>query len=123
MLDIMHHYSEHPSRPVSEREVFLGNILGKAGSVSKKQRELCTSMKEKYDEIAAFIINCIIKVNDDYSEEALERSIACFAVSLDDKGPRSTRDEPLKSFRYLAAGVCLREMERVPGLLPYSWQG
>ncbi|EDN94048.1 hypothetical protein SS1G_09915 [Sclerotinia sclerotiorum 1980 UF-70] len=122
MLDIMHHYSEHPSRPVSEREVFVGNILGKAGSVSKKQRELCTSMKEKYDEIAAFIINCIIKVNDDYSEEALERSIACFAVSLDDKGPRSTRDEPLKSFRYLAAGVCLREMERVPGLLPYSWQ-
>ncbi|KAJ8071651.1 hypothetical protein OCU04_001972 [Sclerotinia nivalis] len=123
MLDIMHQYSEHPSRPVSEREVFVGNILGKVGSVSKKQRELCTSMKEKYDEIAAFIIDCIIKVNDDYSEEALERSIACFAVSLDDMEPRSARDEPLKSFRYLAAGVCLREMERVPGLLPYSWQG
>ncbi|RAL66282.1 hypothetical protein DID88_005953 [Monilinia fructigena] len=123
MLDIMHQYSEHPSRPISEREVFVGNILGKVGSVSKKQRELCTSMKEKYDDTAAFIIDCIIKDEDDYSEEALEQSIACFAVSLDEKSPHSTRDQPLKSFRYLAAGVCLREMERVPGLLPNSWQG
>ncbi|KAK8907405.1 hypothetical protein QC760_004662 [Botrytis cinerea] len=123
MLDIMHQYSEHPTRPISEREVFVGNILGKVGSVSKKQRELCISMKEKYDETAVFIINCIIKVDDEYSEEALERSIACFAVSLDDRKRRGAREEPLKSFRYLAAGVCLREMERVPGLLPNSWQG
>ncbi|TGO38954.1 hypothetical protein BHYA_0063g00010 [Botrytis hyacinthi] len=123
MLDTMHQYSEHPTRPISEREVFVGNILGKVGSVSKKQRELCTSMKEKYDENAAFIVNCIIKVNDEYSDEALERSIACFAVSLDDRKRKGARDEPLKSFRYLAAGVCLREMERVPGLLPNSWQG
>ncbi|KAM0132168.1 hypothetical protein ACHAP3_006606 [Botrytis cinerea] len=123
MLDIMHQYSEHPTRPISEREVFVGNILGKVGSVSKKQRELCVSMKEKYDETAVFIINCIIKVDDEYSEEALERSIACFAVSLDDRKRRGAREEPLKSFRYLAAGVCLREMERVPGLLPNSWQG
>lgn len=121
MLDIMHQYSEHPSRPISEREVFVGNILGKVGSVSKKQRELCTSMKESYDDISTFIINCIIKDEDENSEEALERSIACFAVSLDERKPANARDEPLKSFRYLAAGVCLREMERVPGILPNSW--
>ncbi|QSZ33846.1 hypothetical protein DSL72_005419 [Monilinia vaccinii-corymbosi] len=115
--NIMHDYSEHPNRPISEREVFVGDVLGKVGAVSKKQRELCTSMKEKYDEDTTFVINCIIKDKDGYAEEALERSIACFAVSLEKRKPKASRDEALESFKYLAAGVCLREMERVPGLL------
>lgn len=119
----MHEYSEHPSRPISEREVFVGDVLGKVGSVSKKQRDLCTSMKEKYDDDVNFIINCIIKDGDGYANEALERSIACFSASLKEGRSKMTRDEPLKSFKYLAAGVCLREMERVPGLLPNNYLG
>jgi hypothetical protein len=119
MTSIMHEYSDHPTRPISEREVFIGNILGKVGAQNRKQRELSVSMKEKYDEDAMYVINCIIKDKDEYSEEALERSIACFAASLEDHGSDRKRSEEVVSFKYLAAAVCLREMERVPGLLPY----
>ncbi|PQE18699.1 hypothetical protein CJF30_00009697 [Rutstroemia sp. NJR-2017a BBW] len=119
MTKIMHEYSDHPTRPISEREVFIGNILGKVGAQSRKQRELSVSMKEQYDEDATYVINCIIKDKDEYSEEALERSIACFAASLEDHDSNRKRSEEVVSFKYLAAAVCLREMERVPGLLPY----
>ncbi|KAM3066365.1 hypothetical protein ACMFMG_003126 [Clarireedia jacksonii] len=119
MTDIMHDYSDHPTRPISEREVFIGNILGKVGAQSRKQRELSVSMKEKYDADANYVIDCIIRDKAEYSEEALERSIACFAASLEDQGTGKKRAEEVVSFKYLAAAVCLREMERVPGLLPY----
>ena len=57
-------------------------------------------------------VNCIVKDGDEYSKESLERSIACLAVSLEErKGGR--RGEQLLSFKYVAAAVCLRELERM----------
>ena len=46
-----------------------------------------------------------------YSEEALERSMACLAVSLEEKSGWKRREQIL-SFKYVAAAVCLKEMER-----------
>jgi hypothetical protein len=106
-------YSEHPHRPLSELEAFIGNILGKTGSQTKHQRELSTTMKERFDEDAAFIVNCIVRDGGERSDEALERSMACLAVSLDDKYSYKRRDQ-LLSFKYVAAAVCLRELERLP---------
>jgi hypothetical protein len=106
-------YSDHPHRPLTELEVFVGNILGRTGAQSKNQRELSTSLKEKFDDDAAYFVQCIVKDGDEHSGEALERSMACLAVSLED---RSLGRENLQSFKYLAAAVCLREVERLPGL-------
>jgi len=107
-------YSEHPLRPLSELEAFIGNILGKTGAQSKHQRELSMSMKEKFDEDAGFIVNYILKEDSEWSEESLERSMACLAVSLED-GPVHKRWGRLLSFKYVAAAICLREVERMPG--------
>lgn len=113
----MTNYSAHPSRPISELEAFIGNILGASGSQSKKQRDLSVTMKEAYDRDASFIVSCIL--DDDEGEnavDALERSIACFAVGLTPWEERKAtqgagrRGEALVSFGYTAAAVCLREL-------------
>ncbi|PBP21236.1 RNA-binding, RBD [Diplocarpon rosae] len=113
MLEIMINHSEHTLSPVSELEAFIGNILGKTGAQSKTQRELSTTMKEKFDEHSAFIVNCIVKEDSEWSEESLERSMACLAVSLEKKTVYK-RFDSLLSFKYIAAAVCLREVERLP---------
>lgn len=119
ILTIMKNYSEHPLRPMSELEAFIGDILGAQGSQSRKQRDLSIPMKEAFNSDVSYVIRCIIGSNDEDSEErlaeALERSIACFYVSLGEvtrvnMGGRRT--ESLISFRYLAAAVCLKEMDR-----------
>jgi hypothetical protein len=113
----MTEYSEHPLRPLTELEAFIGNILGRTGAQTKHQRELSTSLKEQFDVDAAYFVNCIVRDGADYSDEALERSMACLAVSLEDDALAVARGsrERLQSFKYLAAAVCLREVERLPG--------
>jgi hypothetical protein len=106
-------YSDHPHRPLTELEAFVGNILGRTGAQSKHQRELSVSLKEKFDEDAAYFVKCIVNDGAEHSEEALERSMACLKASLED---RSLGREKLMSFKYLAAAVCLREVERLPGV-------
>ncbi|CAG8983895.1 hypothetical protein HYALB_00005534 [Hymenoscyphus albidus] len=116
VYEIMTEYSSHPSRPLSELEVFTGNILGKAGAPTRQQRELSKTMKEKFEDDTAFIVNCITKDGNEYanSEEALAKSIACLAVSLEATNPYK-RSVQLSSFKYVAAAVCLREVNKLPG--------
>jgi len=112
----MKEYNEHPSRPLTELEVFVGNVLGRTGAQSKRQRELSTSLKEHFDDSAKWIVDCILKEDDGkWSAESLPRSMACLAVSLEE--PEKRRGwkgrEQLISFKYVAAAVCLREVERI----------
>jgi hypothetical protein len=107
----MTEYSDHPRRRLTELEAFVGNILGRTGAQTKSQRELSVSLKEKFDSDAGYFVNCIVKDGEEYSAEALERSMACLDVSLENRLLRSR--EQLLSFKYLAAAVCLREVERL----------
>ncbi|EKD15408.1 uncharacterized protein L3040_001776 [Drepanopeziza brunnea f. sp. 'multigermtubi'] len=115
LRNIMSSYSEHPSRPISELEAFIGNILSVTGTQSKKQRDLSVTMKEAFDRDAGFVVDCIIYDEEgEYAENALEKSMACLSVCLGQGSAfvRAGRDsEVLVSFGYLAAAVCLREME------------
>lgn len=107
-------YSEHPHRSLTELEVFVGNILGKTGSQTKQQRELSTSMKERSDMDTRNIVNCIRRDDIDsleHSTEALERSMACLAVSLEES-PHSSSREKIVGFQILAASICLKEVRR-----------
>ncbi len=112
----MSQYSTHPLRPLKELEVFVGTIMGKNGILNKRQRELSTDMKEKFDRDVSFVVDCITKDNEDgvRDEEALERSIACLAVAMEDEAPK-TKVGALESFKYIAAAVCLKEVERFQG--------
>jgi hypothetical protein len=110
----MYDYSQHPQRPVSETEVFAGNILGKTGAQSKQQREDSTTMKERFDEDVSYITNKIVRDGADPNMDALERSVACFEVSFEIGRIRKMGEE-LVSFKYVAAAVCLREIDRCSG--------
>jgi hypothetical protein len=54
LWNIMAEYSEHPLRRLTEVEAFVGDILGRTGAQSKRQRELSTSLKEKFQQDSAF---------------------------------------------------------------------
>lgn len=110
-------YSDNPLRPLSELEAFVGNILGKTGAQNRIQHDTSVKMKERVDENNRFIVNCILKEGAEHSTEALERSIACLAVSLDQHTIK--RKDQLLSFKYVAASVCLKQVEKLYGGLEH----
>jgi hypothetical protein len=89
----------------------LGIFLAQQVPRARINAELSTSLKEKFDEDVAYFVKCITRDDEDPSAEALQRSLACLAVSLEN---RSLGREKLQSFKYLAAAVCLREVDRLP---------
>ncbi|KAL8727230.1 MAG: hypothetical protein Q9166_006194 [cf. Caloplaca sp. 2 TL-2023] len=109
----MQENSFHPTHFVSEVEVFAGALLGKNGAQSKRQRETSTSMKENHDRDVAYTVQCILQGTDEdaITEEALERSIACLDVAVHEPQSRK-RFGRLVSFTWVAAAVCLREVEK-----------
>ena len=108
-------YSNHPPHFIEEVEVFSGNIIGKNGAMSKRQREFSKTMKEKHERDVEYTIYSITRGDDGKSgDEALERSIACLYVASNNvKSHR--RVGKLVSFGWIAAAVCLKELEKLPG--------
>lgn len=106
-------YSEHPKRQLTELEIFMGNILGKTGAQSRHQRDASKTMKEEFAELALAIETFVLKDGDQFSEESLERSVACFSVAMEDRNLWS-RKENLMSFKYVAMAICLRQVDRMP---------
>lgn len=105
-------YATNPTYFISEVEVFCGNILGKDGAQSKRQRDVSITMKEKHERDVAHIVAYITQgVEDDNRLEALERSIACLAIACSTVRIRK-KVGTLVSFGWVAAAVCLQEVER-----------
>ncbi|KAL8650034.1 MAG: hypothetical protein Q9210_004066 [Variospora velana] len=117
MCSTMREYSSHPVHFASEVEVFAGALIGKNGAQSKRQREISTSMKEKHDRDVAYTVQCILQGEEqDFSkQEALERSIACLDVAVHERRTVK-RFGKLVSFTWVAAAVCLKEIEKLPGI-------
>lgn len=127
---MLYDYEPSPHSPLSEAEAFAGEVLGRqAGAQDRQLRELSKTMRERFDTMLQFIEARITKGDevlheiedfDDlydahYSErefEALPRAVACLVVAVDEKGYEDKKLGEMKSFRYIAAGVCLRELER-----------
>lgn len=115
LIDTMSIYSTHPSDPLSELEVCSGSIMGKNGAQSKRQREFSSNMKEKHERDVAYTSAFIIHGEDnDNRAEALERSLACLAASFNTRRVRR-KVGTLVSFGWIAAAVCLREVDRFQG--------
>jgi hypothetical protein len=116
VIDTIHQYSTHPRHPISELEVFVGSLLGKnEGARTKRLREMSINMKEESERDIAFTIDCIIKGSEEGhgDDEALERSIACFAVGIQEaERPLEKGERRHESFMYVAAAVCLSEVEK-----------
>ena len=98
----MFEYGPRPQCPLSEVEVFVGNIIGKNGAQTTRQRELSMSMKERFEADLSFTVKCITKTcnylydgdgsengqaNDGHvtgrSEQDLALSMACLWVGIE----------------------------------------
>lgn len=113
-------YSTHPPHFITEVEVFSGNILGKNGAQSKRQREFSKTMKEKHDRDMEYTVMCITRGDGDGDgengrAEALERSIACLNVACKTVRVRK-KVGALVSFVWIAAAVCLKEVQKLQGV-------
>ncbi|KAI9780131.1 MAG: hypothetical protein M1839_006968 [Geoglossum umbratile] len=114
LMETMSQYSQSPLRRLSELEVFVGTIVGKTGIPNKRQRETSIDMKGKFDRDVAFVVDCITKNEEGLRDgEALERSIACLAIAMMEEHTSGVKD--LQSFKYVAAAVCLKEVEKFLG--------
>ena len=114
-METMSQYSSSPLRRLSELEVFVGTIIGKNGIPNKRQRESSTGMKDKFDRDVTYVVDWITKNEDGVRDlESLERSIACLSVAMEKEGHTSNA-VGLESFKYVAAAVCLKEIERFQG--------
>lgn len=108
-------YSSSQVHYLSEVEVFCGHIVGKDGAPSKRQRDTSVDMKEKHERDVAFTVACITQGDhDDHRAEALERSIACLAAACHG-GLVRRKVGRLVSFGWVAAAVCLREVDKFRG--------
>jgi len=111
-MDTMSDFSPSPLRRLNEVEVFVGTIIGKTGMPNKRQRESSTGMRDQFDRSVTFIVDCITKNEEGIKDnESLARSIACLSVAMEKKDHTSDT-VVLRSFKYVAAAVCLKEIER-----------
>ena len=93
----------------------MGNILGKTGAQSKRQHELSIGMKQRFNDDLGYIVNCIVKKGTERNEDGLAMSIACFKAGLETRPKALKTSRDLVSFRYVAAAVCLKEVDRMLG--------
>ena len=108
----------HRGKPLTELEVFSGNILGKKERASTHYiREANQEVQERFDRDVGVMIRSIIKGDADYEDEddfeALARSIACFKVALETEGWENS--VLLRSWKYVAASVCLEQLWKYRG--------
>lgn len=107
-------YAPNHRYPLSELEVFIGQIVGKNSVQDKRHRDLSITMKERFDGDVAYIVDQIIRDENHPAEDSLERAMACLSVSFA-PGRKTRRGDELVSFKYVAAAVCLKEVERTLG--------
>jgi hypothetical protein len=113
MLEIMDTLRPTRGSPLTELEVFSGNILGKKERApSRYIREANLEVQERFNRDVGTMIKRIILGDGDWEGgddlETLPRSIACFMVALETDGWENYRR--LKSWKYVAAAVCLEQL-------------
>ena len=116
-LDSMtYDYSLHPGHPLHEVEVVTGCALGSI--FNRRLKDSIHAMREQFGRDIAYTRSAIRTDDDGSIEEALPRSIACLWLAVNKPGLKKTWDSKvveLKSFAYVAAAVCLEELERFHG--------
>ncbi|CAK7222103.1 hypothetical protein SBRCBS47491_004756 [Sporothrix bragantina] len=55
MLSTMYEFSEHPTLPLTELEVFIGTIVNKTGAQTLRQRDRSRKLHDEYERISSWI--------------------------------------------------------------------
>ncbi|KAL4942182.1 hypothetical protein BDV06DRAFT_212071 [Aspergillus oleicola] len=134
MTTAMANFSDHPIHPITELEVFIGQILNNSGVQTHRQRERSIKLKDEFERIASWILGQMRPAGPitGYGSEydTLERCLACFHVAGEEESKlahRRRRWDGLESFRVVATCGLLMEVEKLEkerrdmGLSPFSY--
>lgn len=55
ILNTMYEFSEHPTQPLTELEVFIGTIVNKTGAQTLRQRDRSRKLRDEYERISGWI--------------------------------------------------------------------
>jgi len=108
--DLTHTYALHPSLPLHEVEVVSGCVLGSV--FNRRLRDVVGDMRQQYAEHVAYTRTSIRMDDDGNEDEALARSIACLYIAIHERGMKVGKEGTLVSFKYVAAALCLEELEK-----------
>ncbi|KAK1828316.1 RNA-dependent RNA polymerase 1 [Podospora conica] len=112
-------WSEHPSEPLTELEVFVGFILNRTGNQTTRQRDRSLKLKDDFDRITSSIIREFRKASTSGSPDGRLQTVElCLAGIHAGRAPSSRRDHRwsrgagfhVKSFRVAAASALMREL-------------
>lgn len=124
ITESMHQHSEHPIKPISEIEVFIGNILNRSGVQTSRQRDNSIKLKDSFDRMAQWITKSMRSVRYDADTpltgyqskwDNLHLCLACVHVGGEDDGPVGRYFGNLQSFRIVAASALNAEMNLFDG--------
>ncbi|KAK2861302.1 hypothetical protein FQN49_004341 [Arthroderma sp. PD_2] len=118
LRELMRQYSATPWKSsITEYEIFVGTILGHGHKQRRRDKEISKDMRESYNRLVNFTLS-MIRDTESGGIEALERSIACFWVAINEHslsqkpGLRNANQEKLLSFPWIAAMACLDEVDK-----------
>lgn len=128
---ILEQYRPSPHSNLTEHELFAGCVLGRAGGKSSKAlRELTKTMREQFEGVLSYAVECMTKgdeydgyeTRDEYEvfEKAIEkdterlpRALACLEIGMTEEAEvEGYGRRGVNSWRYVAAGVVLKEMRK-----------
>ncbi|KAK7731804.1 hypothetical protein SLS53_008625 [Cytospora paraplurivora] len=121
VLDAMVKYSGHPTKPLTELEAFIGNILNKSGVQNNRQRDNSIKLRTEFDRISTEITAQMRRVRHDSDVaqptgyqtkfDNLHLCMACLHAGCErTTGQRESRHEDMQSFRVIAACALLAEL-------------
>jgi len=117
LIDVMYSFAQHHTQPLLELEVISGSTFG---ALNRRVKENAHEMRLRFERDVSYTRDRITMDDDGKTDEALPRSIACFALAMQEAGKKVGKHRHLHSFKYLAAAVCLKELKKFHGghLLP-----
>ena len=107
MLDIMSLYAIRRTEYLTEKEVFIGKIMGRSGARNRYQRERSDYMKNRFNRDLQDLKSWMKTRTTDDDDGFLSLASACLYIAVKEQ---SSYDVKLSSFGWFAAGICVREI-------------
>ena len=125
--ECMYRWSDHPARPLTELEVFLGFILNKTGAQTHRQRDYSIKLKDEFERIATTItcqLRSASRGDPNNPKSTIETLTLCLAAvhvggegekqgdfrGQGREGGRYRETVGMQSFRVVAACAFMREL-------------
>lgn len=115
----MYQYSEHPVRPISELEVFIGNIINKSGVQTNRQRDNSIKLRDEFSRISSWFTGLMRKsrfqadvplTGYETLHDSLHLCFACVYAGGERTSGLRDSHQSMQSFRVVAACALLSEL-------------